>query len=205
MVRDRATGKYHGFFDVGCYTPDSVMHVDGFQLPHVVGDSPMGPFAVKEIAAPPTHFNPHALHFDDGTAAGIYVLYTNGGGFRAAGGGAGDAAEGRSAAAAAAPAGSGSGSVGAGGRRLQPPASTRCNGGESDGRHTTAPFTHPKGDCNSSLCAIYAKSLDGPWSMTNVQSVCTNNFGPWHRLPLPFPFVALAAGRLLSASRRFPC
>ena len=34
------------------------MHVTGFQLPHMVGDSPLGPFQATTIAAPPTHFNP---------------------------------------------------------------------------------------------------------------------------------------------------
>ena len=34
------------------------MHVTGFQLPHLVGDSPLGPFKATTIAAPPTHFNP---------------------------------------------------------------------------------------------------------------------------------------------------
>ena len=34
------------------------MHVTGFQLPHLVGDNPLGPFKATTIAAPPTHFNP---------------------------------------------------------------------------------------------------------------------------------------------------
>ena len=57
-VQDAKTKKYHAFADTGCYTPTSVMHVSGFQLPHMVGDSPMGPFKATTIAAPPTHFNP---------------------------------------------------------------------------------------------------------------------------------------------------
>lgn len=127
-----------------------MQHVTGFQLPHAVGDTPMGPFKVKEMAAPPTHFNPHALHLKDGTATGVYVLYSNGGGFeqQAAGG---DSADGI----------------------------PKCNGAEVDGKHTPAPFTQPAGSCNTSLCAIYATSLDGPWSMKSVESVCTNNFVTW--------------------------
>jgi hypothetical protein len=74
--------RYHAFADTGCYNPASVMHVDGFQLPHLVGDSALGPFTATAIAAPPTHFNPHAYHFKDGSSTGLYVLYTNGGGFR---------------------------------------------------------------------------------------------------------------------------
>jgi hypothetical protein len=81
-VQDAKTKKYHAFADTGCYTPSSVMHVSGFQLPHMVSDSPLGPFTATTLAAPPTHFNPHAYHFDDGSATGIYVLYTNGGTFR---------------------------------------------------------------------------------------------------------------------------
>ena len=50
------------------------MHVNGFQLPHVVGDSPLGPFTATSIAAPPTHFNPHAYHFDDGSATGAAAM-----------------------------------------------------------------------------------------------------------------------------------
>eukprot|EP01051_Picozoa_sp_SAG22_P006500 SAG22_NODE_428_length_10591_cov_8.858178_3_plen_340_part_00 len=148
VVKDAKTGKYHGFFDVGCYTADSVMHVDGFQLPHVVGDSPMGPFTVREIAAPPTHFNPHALHLKDGSATGVYVLYSNGGGFLE-------------------------------GTAEKKETLPKCNGGEEDGKHTAARFTHPAGSCNTSLCAIFATSMDGPWSMKNVESVCTNNFVTW--------------------------
>ena len=30
------------------------MHVTGFQLPHLVGDNPLGPFKATTIAAPPT-------------------------------------------------------------------------------------------------------------------------------------------------------
>ncbi len=34
------------------------MHVTGLQLPHLVGDNPLGPLKATTIAAPPTHFNP---------------------------------------------------------------------------------------------------------------------------------------------------
>jgi hypothetical protein len=67
-VRDAKTKKYHAFADTGCYTPRSVMHVNGFELPHMVGDSPLGPFTATSIAAPPTHFNPHAYHTPENIA-----------------------------------------------------------------------------------------------------------------------------------------
>ena len=129
----------------------------------MVGDSPLGPFKATSIAAPPTHFNPHAYHFDDGSETGIYVLYTNGGTFS-------EGLHARSTGAAAA---------------ASPPGKTRCNGAEARPSvdqpfaHTNLPFVHPAGNCTSTLCAVYATSLDGPWSMRNVDSHCTNNAVPF--------------------------
>ena len=72
--------------DTGCYSADvnPFPHMGGFQITHVVGDSPLGPFVGAQIAAPPTHYNPHAYYFDDGSTTGLYVLYTNGGALRKA-------------------------------------------------------------------------------------------------------------------------
>ena len=38
---------------------------------------------------------------------------------------------------------------------------------------------HPAGNCTSELCAVFATSLDGPWTMRNVDSPCTNNAVPF--------------------------
>ena len=81
-----------------------------------------------------------------------------------------------------------------------------CNGQEQHGHHTVShptpralilaihdpkllcvfcrccqalPFVHPAGNCTSELCAVFATSLDGPWSMRNVDSPCTNNAVPF--------------------------
>jgi hypothetical protein len=162
------------------------MHVNGFQLPHVVGDSPLGPFTATSIAAPPTHFNPHAYHFDDGSATGIYVLYTNGGGFETA-------QERRrhnfrehfDAKAARTAQDCNKCCVACGGPKCCPgcplcssPGGT-CNGNERDHKHAELPFVHPAGNCTTTLCAVYAKSLDGPWTMRNVDAKCTNNAVPY--------------------------
>ena len=135
-VRDVSTGKYHGFVDTGCYSADvnPFSHMGGFQITHVVGDSPLGPFVGAQIAAPPTHYNPHAYHFDDGSTTGLYVLYTNGGALRKAARVQHQLEQARMARGAAG----------------------ICNGMEENHTHHPLAFVMPDGKCTTALCAIYA-------------------------------------------------
>eukprot|EP01047_Picozoa_sp_COSAG01_P008029 COSAG01_NODE_311_length_19072_cov_73.511727_17_plen_143_part_00 len=45
--------------------------------------------------------------------------------------------------------------------------------------HKKLPFIHPDGNCTTTLCAIYATSLEGPWKMRSVDCGCTNNAVPY--------------------------
>jgi hypothetical protein len=123
----------------------------GFQITHVVGDSPLGPFVGAEIAAPPTHYNPHAYHFDDGSTTGLYVLYTNGGALRKAARVQHQLEQARMARGAAG----------------------ICNGMEENHTHHPLAFVMPDGNCTTALCAIYGTSPQGPWNMRSVDSSCT--------------------------------
>ena len=68
-----------------------------------------------------------------------------------------------------------------------------CNGEEVGGKHTKLPFVHPAGNCTTTLCAVFATSMDGPWSMRNVDSPCTNN-------AVPFQVIRLSLSLSLSLS-----
>ena len=131
------------------------------------------------------HGPQHVYHFDDGSETGIYVLYTNGGTFSnrlrahaAARSLRGHAEEQRSLDCATC-------CVECSGPHCCPqcppcvaPTGT-CNGEEAHGNHSTLPFVQPAGNCTSTLCAVFATSLDGPWHMRNVDSPCTNNAVPF--------------------------
>lgn len=74
-----------------------------------------------------------------------------------------------------------------------------CNGEEVHGSHSKLPFVHPAGNCTSTLCAIFATSLDGPWTMRNVDSPCTNNAVPFQVCAVPNPFCCRVIPRLVAS------
>eukprot|EP01062_Namystynia_karyoxenos_P010983 TRINITY_DN13925_c0_g1_i1.p1 TRINITY_DN13925_c0_g1~~TRINITY_DN13925_c0_g1_i1.p1 ORF type:complete len:800 (+),score=200.38 TRINITY_DN13925_c0_g1_i1:86-2401(+) len=152
VVQHAATRKWHGFFNTGCYDPVEIMHVTGFQIAHGVGDAPSGPFQLADVVAPPTHFNPKVRHFTDSRwpDTGVYVLYVNGNLWQ---------------------------------QQQQQRLGDdrpRCNGAESPGNHSAAPYTPPKGNCTDpkGVCALYSTSPAGPWSIKSVSVPCNNNVVP---------------------------
>lgn len=65
-------GKHHIIAAAGCYLPQRVMHMDGWQLSHGVSVSgPEGPFEFQSVVANATSFNPHTTRLPDGR----YLLY----------------------------------------------------------------------------------------------------------------------------------
>ena len=185
-VRDVGTGKYHGFVDTGCYNTDpheQFSHMAGYQTTHVVGDSALGPFTGTAIAAPPTHFNPHAFHFDDGSSTGLYVLYTNGGMLRAQDPGASQQnheSRRRDCNACCKQCCSPLSCTGCcpGCPPCASPGGT-CNGMEENHTHQPLPFDMPAGNCTTTLCALFATSPSGPWKIRSVDSGCTDNAVPY--------------------------
>ena len=161
VVQDRVTKRYHGFFDTGCFDPSNMAHVQGYQLAHAVSDSLDKPFELHSLpvlvgpgpAEAKAAFNPHAGFFPDGKGGGDYVLfYSSIGGL---GGMTGKKAESLSVC---------SGAEVPGGRATQQP---------------NASYVRPSGACDinakrggmSALCALYAKSLDGPWAIKPVFAI----------------------------------
>ena len=162
MVQDRKTKMYHGFFDTGCYDEANMAHVSGYQLAHGVSDSLDKPFtlhSVPVLVGPGPHearnaFNPHAQYFPDGRGGGDYVL------FYSSSGGLGGMTKGENS-----------------------PYIQTCSGGEVPGRpaqpNANATYVRPSGSCDitarrgsmSALCALYAKSLDGPWRIKPVFAI----------------------------------
>ena len=160
VVQDRVTKKYHGFFDTGCFDPSSMAHVQGYQLAHAVSDSLDKPFKLHSIPvlvgpgqiAAKTAFNPHANFYPDGKGGGDYVLFYSSIG-------------------------------GLGGMTKSAKFLPVCSGAEVPGLPTqpnaSVTYVRPSGSCDinakrdgmSALCALYAKSLDGPWSIKPVFAI----------------------------------
>ena len=69
-------GRYHVISASGCYIPARIMHMDGWQLVHGVGDSPEGPFSFVSTVdgVPASAYNPHTARLPDGR----YLLYWGG-------------------------------------------------------------------------------------------------------------------------------
>jgi hypothetical protein len=187
VVQDRETKKFHGFFDTGCFDTNSMQHCSGYQLAHGVSDSLDEPFELHSIplyvgpekTAAKSAFNPHANYFPDDKGGGDYVLF-----FTAVGG---------------MPHGFG--------LPNPPPYLPVCSGAEVPGRPTqpnaSATYVPPTGSCDIStkrdgmgtVCALHAKSLDGPWALKGVFAVAGGAMGGCNPVATP-----LRNGSVLFAS-----
>jgi hypothetical protein len=68
-------GTHHIFAASGCYIPQRVMHMDGWQISHGVSETgPEGPYKFLSTVSPATSYNPHTARLPDGR----YLLYYNG-------------------------------------------------------------------------------------------------------------------------------
>lgn len=72
VLQDKATGKWHGWFNTGCQTPTSFMHTYITGAVHAVSDSAMGPYGFADVSVPGELENPISLSDGEG---GVLIVY----------------------------------------------------------------------------------------------------------------------------------
>ena len=72
VLQDKATKRWHGWFNAGCQTPTSFMHTYLTGAVHGVADRPEGPFSFVDVSVPGELENPMAVSDGEG---GVLIAY----------------------------------------------------------------------------------------------------------------------------------